>query len=145
MKCFGHHCVWRAVLLATLVSLGMVAFWPNPIDQPVQGQLTGLLSFLHAHGIPAWLNYKFFEASANVVLFIPLGVIASLAFPSRHWGQIGLFGMIISGFMELGQLLFLHDRFASPLDLVTNTGGAVIGALLAAAALQLRSYSAADL
>ena len=50
--------------------------------------------------------------------------------------------------MELGQLLFLHNRFSSPVDLVTNTSGAVIGALLAAVAvkgLEARRLSAADL
>jgi glycopeptide antibiotics resistance protein len=40
--------------------------------------------------------------------------------------------MVVSGCIELGQLLFLHDRFASLSDIMTNTSGAVIGALLAA-------------
>jgi VanZ family protein len=38
--------------------------------------------------------------------------------------------------MELGQLLFLDNRYASPSDLVTNTGGAVIGALMATAVIK---------
>jgi glycopeptide antibiotics resistance protein len=88
------------------------------------------------------------EASANIVLFIPLGFVSLLAFPEKPWWRIGAFGLLISGCMELGQLLFLHNRFASPLDLVTNTSGAVLGALLAAAALkklEARRLSAADL
>ncbi|WP_426228557.1 VanZ family protein [Pseudarthrobacter sp. DSP2-3-2b1] len=116
-----------------LVPLALVAFWPVPVDQPLQGKLASLLRFLHAHGIPAWLNYKFVEASANVLLFIPMGLVASLAFVEKRWWQIGSFGLLVSGVMELGQLLFLHHRFASPLDLVTNTCGAVIGAGLAIA------------
>ena len=122
---------WRWVLIAMLVPLAFVAFWPSPIDQPVQGDLASFLKFLHSHGIPAWFNYKFVEAAANVVLFVPLGAVARLAFPAKRWWQIGAFGLIVSGCMELGQLLFLDDRFASPMDLVTNTGGAVIGALTA--------------
>lgn len=122
---------WRWVLVAMLVPLAFVAFWPTPIDQPVQGDLARLLRFLHRNGIPAWFNYKFVEAGANVVLFVPVGAVARLAFPSKHWWQIGAFGLVISGCMELGQLLFLDDRYASPSDLVTNTGGAVIGALAA--------------
>ncbi|MET4589366.1 VanZ family protein [Arthrobacter sp. 754] len=132
--------LWRTVLIAMLIPLAFVAYWPSPVDQPVQGQLSALLRFLHARGIPGWFNYQFVEASANVVLFIPLGAVASLAFAEKRWWQIGALGLIVSGIMELGQLLFLHNRFASPLDVVTNTGGAVIGALLAAAALkQLRA------
>ena len=114
-----------------LVPLAFVAFWPSPIDQPVQGDLAKILKFLHTRGIPAWFNYKFVEAAANVALFIPLGAVASLAFPAKRWWQIGSFGLIVSGCMELGQLLFLDNRYASPQDLVTNTGGAVIGTLLA--------------
>jgi glycopeptide antibiotics resistance protein len=127
---------WRWVLIAMLVPLALVAYWPSPVDEPVQGELAATLAFLHAHGIPAWFNYKFVEASANVALFVPLGVVASLAYTDKRWWQIGAFGLIVSGCMELGQLLFLDNRLASPLDLVTNTGGAVMGALLVLAAIE---------
>jgi len=113
------------------IPLALIAFWPSPVDQPFQDQLAGALNFLHAHGIPPWFNYKFVEAAANVLLFVPLGIVASLAFMNRAWWQIGLFGFLVSVCIELGQLLFLHSRFASLQDVVTNTSGAVIGALLA--------------
>ena len=122
---------WRWVLVAMLVPLAFVAFWPSPIDQPVQGDLAQVLRFLHAHGVPRWFNYKFVEAAANVALFVPLGIVASQAFPDRSWWRVGAFGLLVSGCMELGQLLFLDDRFATPQDLVTNTSGAVIGAIVA--------------
>lgn len=113
-----------------LVPLALIAFWPSPVDQPVQGQLAAILKFLHSHGLPAWINYKFIEACANVALFIPLGIISKLAFPAKRWWLVGIFGLLISCTIELGQLLFLHNRFASFLDLATNASGAVIGALL---------------
>ena len=127
---------WRWVLLAMLVPLAFVAFWPSPIDQPVQGDLARILKFLHAHGIPRWFDYKFVEASANVALFVPVGFVATLAFPAKRWWQVGAFGLGVSGCLELGQLLFLDNRFASPLDLATNTGGAVIGSLRARVAIK---------
>jgi glycopeptide antibiotics resistance protein len=43
---------------------------------------------------------------------------------------------MISGCIEQGQQLFLHERFASPLDIVTNTAGCVIGALAARAGMR---------
>jgi glycopeptide antibiotics resistance protein len=131
-----------------LILLAFIAFWPTPVDQPVQGQLSGILQFLHSHGIPSWFDYKVVEASANVALFVPLGTVSSLAFPEKRWWRIGAFGLMISSCMELGQLLFLHNRFASPLDLVTNSTGAVVGAVLATWALkklEARNLSAADL
>ncbi|WP_235009410.1 VanZ family protein [Arthrobacter sp. SLBN-83] len=112
--------------------MAFIAFWPSPVDKPVSGQLAAVLSFLHGHGIPRWFNYQFIEALANVALFVPVGFVASLAFSTKHWSQIGAFGLLVSGCIELGQLLFLHARFASPSDILTNTSGAVIGALLAA-------------
>lgn len=131
--------LWRAVLASFLAILALVGFWPSPVDQPLQGQIAELLSFMHTLGIPFWIGYKFVEASANVALFVPLGVLAALAFPRTRWWQIGAFGLLISGFMELGQLLFLQYRFPSPLDLATNTAGCVLGALLVAPLVRPRS------
>jgi glycopeptide antibiotics resistance protein len=126
-----------------MLPLALVAFWPSPIDKPVEGQLAGFLILVHAMGIPGWVNYSFIEAIANVVLFVPLGAVASQAFPVKRLWQLGAFGLVVSGCMELGQQLFLHDRFASPLDLVTNTAGCVIGALAArAGVLELKRRQA---
>jgi glycopeptide antibiotics resistance protein len=136
LKYFQNHGFWRLMLVALLVPLALIALWPSPVDAPVQGQLARILKFLHAHGIPRWVNYKFVEASANVLLFLPLGAVGWLAFPQIGWWRIGILALITSGCIELSQLLFLNNRFASPLDVVTNTGGAVIGALLVAAAHQ---------
>ncbi|WLQ07135.1 VanZ family protein [Arthrobacter oryzae] len=119
-----------------LVPLALAAFWPSPVDKPVQGELAGFLFLIHALGIPSWVNYSFIEATANVVLFVPLGAVASLAFPRERSWQLGAFGLVVSGCMELGQQLFLHERFASPLDLVTNTIGCVIGAFGARAGVR---------
>ncbi len=116
-----------------MAPLALVAFWPSPVDKPIQGELGGFLFLIHALGIPGWVNYSLIEATANVVLFMPLGAAASLAFPRERFWQLGAFGLVVSGCMELGQQLFLHGRFASPLDLVTNTAGCVIGALAARA------------
>lgn len=126
-----------------LIPLALVAFWPSPVDKPVSGQLTAVLHFLHGHGVPAWFNYKFVEAAANVVLFVPVGFVSALAFPEKRLWQIGALGLLVSGCIELGQLLLLHDRFASPSDIVTNTSGAVIGVLLAALAAQTQKRPAA--
>lgn len=148
MKYLLNPKLWQAVLTAMFIPLALIAFWPTPVDEPVQRQLASMLKFLHRHGIPVWFNYQSMEASANVGLFIPLGFISLLAFPDKAWWRIGAFGLLISGFMELGQLLFLHNRFASPSDLVTNTCGAILGALLAAATLrklEVRNPTAADL
>jgi len=131
LKHLHNHRLWQLILAAMVVPLALIAFWPTPVDQPVSGQLSTVLNFLHHHGIPRWFNYDFVEKSANVGLFLPVGFVAALAFPNKRWWQIGAFGMLMSACIELGQFLFLHSRFASPSDVMTNTSGAVIGALVA--------------
>ncbi|MEV4987884.1 VanZ family protein [Pseudarthrobacter sp. LMD1-1-1.1] len=132
MRLLNNHRLWQLVLAAMAIPLAFIAFWPSPVDKPVSGQLAGVLSFLHQHNVPLWFNYQFIEASANVALFMPVGFVAALAFPAKRWWQIGAFGLLVSGCIELGQLWFLHDRFESLSDIVTNTSGAAAGALLAA-------------
>lgn len=123
------------MLIAMLIPLALIAFWPTPVDKPMQGLLADTLRLSHSHGMPRWFNYGFVEASANVGLFVPLGIVSALAFPSSSWWRISAIGFVISLGIEVGQLLFLSDRFSSPLDVVANTAGAVTGALLAKAAL----------
>ena len=129
MKPLEQPPLWRAILVAMLVSLALIAFWPTPVDRDVSGELAAFLKAIHSLGFPRWINYAFVEATANVLLFIPLGSVAALAFPNKRWLQVTAFGLLVSGCMELGQELFLHDRFASPSDIVTNTAGCVIGVL----------------
>lgn len=136
MRIHNNHRLWQLILAAMLVPLALIAFWPTPVDQPVSNQLAAVLNLLHKYGIPRWFDYDFVEESANVALFIPVGFVAALAFPCKRWWQIAAFGMLLSGCIELGQLLFLHSRFASPSDVMTNTSGGVIGALAAALATQ---------
>ena len=135
---------WRVVLAGFLAVLALIGFWPSPVDQPVQGQVAGFLFLIHALGVPAWVGYGFIEASANVALFVPLGALAALALPGRPWWQIGGFGLLVSGFMELGQLLFLSSRYPSALDLATNTAGCVLGFSLVAFVLRPRIAAAAS-
>ncbi|WP_432393345.1 VanZ family protein [Pseudarthrobacter sp. L19] len=123
--------VWAYALGAYFGLLALIAFWPSPVDAPVQGQLAITLRWLHAHGVPRWVNYSFVEMAANVVLFIPAGLLGQLTLPRLPWWRITAAGMLISGCIEAGQYLFLPHRFASLTDVLTNTAGALLGAVAA--------------
>lgn len=118
---------WQIALSTYLAGLGTVGFWPTPVDKPIHGALTAALKYLHARGVPGWVDYRLIEASANVAMFIPFGVLAAMALPNRAWWQLIGVGLMASICMELGQLLFISARFASPVDVVTNTVGASLG------------------
>jgi VanZ family protein len=144
LKLLEKPLLWRGVLAVMLAVLALVGFWPSPVDAPAQGAIARVLGFLHAHGIPGWVDYSLVEKSANVFLFIPFGAAASLAYPNKWWWQNAALGVAVSGCMELGQLLFLHNRLSSLADVVTNSGGSVIGALLAAAVLHAYQHKRAQ-
>lgn len=118
---------WRIALTAHLAGLALVGFWPTPVDKPVLGTLTTVLKHLHGVGVPRWIDYHFVESSANVVMFIPLGFLAAMAFPTKPWWHLAAIGLAASLCMEFGQLLFISARYSSVADVVTNTCGAVIG------------------
>ncbi|MEO5778981.1 MULTISPECIES: VanZ family protein [Arthrobacter] len=111
--------------------LALIGFWPSPVDKPLRGLIARALRKLHAHGVPGWVDYAFVERIANVALFVPLGAVAVLAFPWQKWWQIATLGALVSGCMELGQWMFLSQRYPSLADLALNTAGAAIGALIA--------------
>ncbi|MFJ5954504.1 VanZ family protein [Paenarthrobacter sp. NPDC092416] len=118
---------WRICLATYLVGLAAVGSWPTPVDKPIQGTLASLLNYLHHHGVPEWFSYSVIEVSANVAMFVPLGILAAMALPTRAWWHIAGIGLFVSTCMELGQLFFITARFSTVVDVVTNTLGTVIG------------------
>ncbi|QOT16030.1 VanZ family protein [Paenarthrobacter sp. YJN-5] len=114
-------------MAAYLACLAAVGFWPTPVDKPIQGTLASILGYLHDHGVPGWFNYKFIEASANVVLFIPFGILIAMSLPGLKWWRLVALGALASICIELGQLLFMAARFATLMDILMNTAGALIG------------------
>ena len=120
-----------SLLVAYLGGLALVAFWPTPVDRGAYSTIESLLVRLHAHGVPEWFNYGLVEFTANIVLFVPLGLLSViLVGADRVWHAV-MAGFASSCLIELGQLVFLPSRFATPVDVLANTLGAVVGALLA--------------
>ncbi|MFZ6649504.1 VanZ family protein [Undibacterium sp. TJN25] len=85
--------------------------------------------------IRQWPRYwTWFDVLTNVVGYVPLGILlVFVLYPwCRRWLAIilsALFGVLISGTMETVQY-FLPSRVTSPLDFLTNSAGALIGAIL---------------
>ena len=116
---------------AYLVTLGLIALWPTPVDRGASGTITSVLAQLHAHGVPGWLNYELVEYTANIALFLPVGLLGVVLVGAGRWWWAVLAGFAVSCLIETSQLVFLPGRFATLLDVMANTTGAVFGALLA--------------
>ena len=125
------------MVLAYLAALTLIAFWPTPVDRGLHGSISSLVLWLHAHGTPAWLDYESIEFSANIALFVPVGLLVVLLTGTRRWWIGALLGTVVSCTIELGQLVFLPERFATVNDVIANSLGALLGTLMAVIVLRV--------
>ncbi len=93
------------------------------------------LSFHDVLVAPLLQTYTWFDALVNVLAYLPLGLLLGLilrAYLGTGWSVVLalLGGAALSSMMEFTQL-FLPSRTSSNLDLLTNVGGTLGGALLA--------------
>ncbi|WP_423917926.1 VanZ family protein [Frigoribacterium sp. 2-23] len=133
------------------VVVAAVAFTARPVDSGVAPLLDRVLTNLHRVGMPAWIDYGVVEFGANIGFFVPVGLVVVLLVGHARWWWGVASGFVLSSLIEMGQLLFLPQRFASLDDVLANTTGATLGALLGALALarllrdgSSRSHDAGD-
>ena len=135
------------VAASALYALGLwwMTLRPKPYDDGTAGVLRAFLALLASSPVTAWVTFDVVEFSANVVMFVPLGVLA-LLWGGTWWVGI-LSGLAVSAAIETTQALFLPTRVADVRDLVANTLGAAVGvavAALLARAVRLHSERIAD-
>ena len=123
------------------VTLGLCALWlaavavivlsPSPADSGANALVLRVLGALHRRGAPLWFDYSFVEFTANIVMFVPLGLFFFILAP-RGWRWLGpLVGLGLSAAIEFTQLVVLPQRVATPYDVVANASGALVGTLVA--------------
>lgn len=77
----GTVVVARLLLLLSAILIGLVVLLPSDNHQ-VLGLLPRLAQKVAELGIPYWAAFRAIEFGANIVLFVPLGVLIPLAFGS---------------------------------------------------------------
>ena len=120
------------LVVLVLFAIVVITFWPTPVDRPVHREIVDTLGRMHRRGVPWQVNYSVVEFSANVALFLPLGALIALIVKPRLWWLSGVLGLVLSFCVELGQYLFLPQRYASVYDLASNTVGALVGGAIVA-------------
>jgi hypothetical protein len=116
-----------AMLAGYLAVLGLIGFWPSPVDQGAAGPLHRVLGWADGLGVDAWFAYDLIETGANVLLFVPLGWLVATALPLRR-AWLGLVaGAAAASLIEAGQALFRPERFPLLQDVLANSLGAAIG------------------
>ena len=88
-----------------------------------------ILAAFHNRGLLLGVDYLTIEFIGNILMFVPLGVFMAMLVARRHWWVLLFAGTLMSGFIELSQMLFLSDRYPDVRDLVSNTIGFLLGAV----------------
>jgi glycopeptide antibiotics resistance protein len=114
-------------LVACVAAIGIATMWPTPLDKGFESSVTRVLEILHRNGVPEWFGYTRLEFSANVAMFVPLGFLVAILLSNRFWWIAILLCPALSAAIEWTQLMFLAARFATVLDVVANSLGALIG------------------
>ena len=122
----------RWLFPAYLVVLALIVFLPAR----EAGRLTGVVGWLALQvgklGIPVDPAYVVLEFAANIVLFLPFGLLATVAYPRLRPIPVIAIGFASSVVIELVQLA-IPSRYATVSDVIANTVGTAIGCLVAVA------------
>jgi len=121
-----HTPARRAIVGALAVYLALVArvtLWPAPASTETFDVVREALAWLALRDVP--VTYAGLEVSANVVMFVPFGVLVGLLV--RRWWVVMALACGTSALIELAQLLFLPTRVPTVQDVVANTLGAGLG------------------
>lgn len=120
----------RILLAPYLVALAFIVFLPAREAGPVTGIVGWAADLVAAWGIPREPAAVVFEFLANVVLFVPFGLLLSAAAPRwSPWVVIGV-GCLVSIVIELVQL-GLPSRVPAVSDVIANTAGVAVGRIIA--------------
>lgn len=114
-----------AAVLALLLAL--VLLWPD--GYVVNRAVVRVYVFFLERGMPQAVTPEHYATLLNVLAFVPLGWLGVAALRRRIVTTVLVLGGL-SALVELVQLLPLLGREASVLDVVCNTGGALLGAVL---------------
>jgi len=123
----GRARVWLRVALAVyLGAVALVTLRPAPEDDQTLGLARRVIERLADLGLP--VTFPVVEAVANVVMFVPFGVLVGLLL-RRPWWVVVLLGAATSTLIETVQR-WLPTRYPTLQDVVMNTLGAAVGVLV---------------
>jgi glycopeptide antibiotics resistance protein len=132
------------LLIGYLMTVALVVLWPTPVDRDASGTILQVLAKLHAFGAPDWIDYNFVETSANIVMFVPIGLLGgTLLRTGYRWIAVPA-AFSVSFLIELVQDTFLPGRFGTMQDVLANTHGAALGLVVLYAFLEYRRIAKED-
>ncbi|MFJ3472678.1 VanZ family protein [Microbacterium maritypicum] len=124
---------WALALgIPFLIGLAALTLTPSKVEESMPNLLDVILTTTHRLGWE-WLDFTRLEIIANVLVFVPVGILAFLLLPRRIWFLAVLVGPLLSAMIEVAQRVALPHRAATVNDIVANSTGAIIGVAVAVA------------
>lgn len=125
--------VWALALsIPFLIGLAALTLTPSKVEDSMPNLLDVILTTTHRLGWE-WLDFTRLEIIANVLVFVPVGILAFLLLPRRVWFLALLVGPLLSAMIETAQRVALPHRAATVNDVVANSTGAILGVVVAVA------------
>ena len=121
--------------LRTWLASGYALFIVYASLSPFSGWREQGLNFAEVLGAPLQLTYTAFDTIINLLSYLPFGFLAVIALRARCGTLASVIfclclGVSLSACMEYLQM-YLPARVSSNMDLLSNSAGALLGALLA--------------
>ncbi|MFD6817177.1 MULTISPECIES: VanZ family protein [unclassified Microbacterium] len=127
----------RLALVGYLLFVGFTVWLPASVSAKVTGLVGVMAAWVSDAGIASYeRSAVVLEILANVALFVPVGLLLALALPRLRLWQVVLCGGLMSVVIEAVQGL-MPSRVPALSDIIANTSGTLIGAVLALVLLQL--------
>jgi VanZ family protein len=120
--------------LRTWLAISYTLFIVYASLSPFAGWRGQGLDFTEVLRAPFLLTYTAFDAVINLLAYLPFGLLVGLTLRARFGALVSVIlgscmGMLLSAIMEYLQM-YLPMRTSSNLDMLTNSAGTLIGALL---------------
>lgn len=125
---FRRHPLLALFTIAYLVFVGFMTLGPQPLGASSEGLLWRALDVLASHSATSWITYSAVEFTANILMFVPIGLFLLLLFGRRFWWLAILVGFTLTVGIETTQL-YIPGRVSDIRDIISNTTGAVAGVM----------------
>lgn len=126
---FRRHPLLSVLTLLYLVGVAWITLGPQPQVASKDSIVMQVLRVLWEHPATDWVTYNGVEFTANIAMFLPIGLFFLLLFGrSRWWLAIGIPFLMTLG-IETAQI-WIPGRVSDIRDVVSNTIGATVGVLI---------------
>lgn len=126
---FRRHPVLSVITLVYLGFVAWITLGPQPNVADKNGIVMQVLRILWEHPATDWVTYSGVEFTANIGMFLPIGLFFLLLFGRRRWWLAIVVPFLMTVSIETAQI-WIPGRVSDIRDVISNTTGAIVGVLL---------------